>query len=103
MSWGAQNRSKDEKTPSVGRVMSEKPEPDCCPVQPYGMVPSLDGKGAMSYHFAGMDSLEGSSKKDEDTQKHTKAAKMVQNNRCRMELMVDGHLHSTPPDLYKTP
>jgi hypothetical protein len=24
MSWGAQNRSKDAKTPSAGRVMSEK-------------------------------------------------------------------------------
>jgi hypothetical protein len=35
MSWGAQNRSEDTKTPSVGRGMSKKPEPDCCPVQPY--------------------------------------------------------------------
>ena len=35
MSWGAQNRSKDAKTPSVGRAMSDKPELDRCPVQPY--------------------------------------------------------------------
>jgi hypothetical protein len=35
MSWRAQNRSKDAKTPSVGRGMSQKPEPDCRPVQPY--------------------------------------------------------------------
>ena len=35
MSWGAQNRFKDAKTPSVGRGMSEKPELDRCPVQPY--------------------------------------------------------------------
>jgi hypothetical protein len=37
----------------------------------------------------------GSSKKDENTQKHTKTIKMVQNDRSGMELMVDGHLHST--------
>ena len=35
MSWRAQNRSKDAKTPSVGPAMSDKPEPDRCPVQPY--------------------------------------------------------------------
>jgi hypothetical protein len=35
MSWGAQNRSKDAKTPSAGRAMSKKPELGCCPVQPY--------------------------------------------------------------------
>jgi hypothetical protein len=35
MSWGAQNRSKDAKTPSVGRGMSEKPEPGLWPVHPY--------------------------------------------------------------------
>jgi hypothetical protein len=35
MSWGAQNRSKDAKTPSAGRGMSENPKPDCCPIQPY--------------------------------------------------------------------
>jgi hypothetical protein len=35
MSWRAQNRSKDAKNPSVAGVWSQKPEPDCCPVQPY--------------------------------------------------------------------
>jgi hypothetical protein len=35
MSWRAQNRSEDAKTPSAGRGMSEKPELGCCPVQPY--------------------------------------------------------------------
>jgi hypothetical protein len=35
MSWGAQNRSKDAKTPSVGLAMLIKPEPVSCPVQPY--------------------------------------------------------------------
>jgi hypothetical protein len=35
MSWGAQNRSKDAKTPSVAGVWSKNPELDCCPVQPY--------------------------------------------------------------------
>jgi hypothetical protein len=34
MSWGAQNRSKDAKTPSVGRGMSENPEQGLWPVQP---------------------------------------------------------------------
>jgi hypothetical protein len=38
MSWGAQSRFKDAKTPSVGLAMSENPEPDCCPVQPYMRV-----------------------------------------------------------------
>jgi hypothetical protein len=35
MSWGAQSRSKDAKTPSVGLEMSQKPEPGLWPVQPY--------------------------------------------------------------------
>ena len=35
MSWGAQSRSEDAKTPSASRGMSQKPEPDCCPIQPY--------------------------------------------------------------------
>jgi hypothetical protein len=35
MSWGAQNRSKDAKTPSAGRGMSEKPELGLRPVQQY--------------------------------------------------------------------
>jgi hypothetical protein len=37
MSWGAQNRSKDAKTPSVAGGRSKKPELDCCPIQPYGV------------------------------------------------------------------
>jgi hypothetical protein len=37
MSWRAQNRSKDAKTPSGSRGRSQKPELDCCPVQPWGM------------------------------------------------------------------
>jgi hypothetical protein len=35
MSWGAQNRSKDAKTPSAGLAMSKKTEPGLWPVQPY--------------------------------------------------------------------
>jgi hypothetical protein len=35
MSWGAQNRSEDAKTPSAGPAMSENPEPGLWPVQPY--------------------------------------------------------------------
>ena len=35
MSWGAQSRSEDAKTPSVAGGRSEKPEPDPCPIQPY--------------------------------------------------------------------
>jgi hypothetical protein len=35
MSWGTQSRSEDAKTPSGPRAMSDKPEPDRCPVQPY--------------------------------------------------------------------
>ena len=35
MSWGAQNRSEDAKTPGVAGVRSDKPEPVSCPVQPY--------------------------------------------------------------------
>jgi hypothetical protein len=37
MSWRAQNRPEDAKTPSAGRGMSEKPEPDPCPIQPYAV------------------------------------------------------------------
>jgi hypothetical protein len=36
MSWGAQNRSKDAKTPSGSRGRSDKPEPGLWPVQQYG-------------------------------------------------------------------
>jgi hypothetical protein len=35
MSWGAQNRSKDAKTLSVGRAMSRKPKLELCGIQPY--------------------------------------------------------------------
>jgi hypothetical protein len=35
MSWRAQTRSKDAKTPSGSRGRSDKPEPDCCPIQQY--------------------------------------------------------------------
>jgi hypothetical protein len=35
MSWRAQSRSKDAKTPSTPRGRSENPEPDCCPIQLY--------------------------------------------------------------------
>jgi hypothetical protein len=34
MSWRAQNRSKDAKTTSAGRAMSENPEPGLWPIQP---------------------------------------------------------------------
>jgi hypothetical protein len=37
MSWRAQSRSKDATTPSVGRAISEKPELDLRPVQPYAV------------------------------------------------------------------
>jgi hypothetical protein len=33
MSWRAQNRSEDAKTPSAAPALSEKPELDCCPIQ----------------------------------------------------------------------
>jgi hypothetical protein len=39
MSWGAQNRSEDAKTPGVAGVRSDKPEPVSCPVQPYVLSP----------------------------------------------------------------
>jgi hypothetical protein len=41
MSWGAQNRSKDAKTPSVSRGRSKKTEPDCFPIQPYASSDQL--------------------------------------------------------------
>ena len=43
MSWGAQNRSKDAKTPSASRGMSKNPELGCCPVQ----SPAISNPGAM--------------------------------------------------------
>jgi hypothetical protein len=42
MSWGAQNRSEDAKTPSGSRGRSEKPELDRCPIQPY--MTTVDSK-----------------------------------------------------------
>jgi hypothetical protein len=41
MSWGAQNRSEDAKNPSVAGVRLIKPEPDCCPIQPYRNILSF--------------------------------------------------------------
>jgi hypothetical protein len=38
MSWGAQNRSKDAKTPSAAHGRSKKPEPDSWSIQPYAAV-----------------------------------------------------------------
>jgi hypothetical protein len=35
MSWGAQNRSKDAKTPSVARALSRKPKLALCGIQPF--------------------------------------------------------------------
>jgi hypothetical protein len=35
MSWGAQNRSKDEKTPTFALAMSRKSKPALCGIQPY--------------------------------------------------------------------
>jgi hypothetical protein len=48
MSWGAQNRSKDAKTPSVARALSDKPKPALCGIQPYlvtsntALIPARD-------------------------------------------------------------
>ena len=45
MSWRAQNRSKDAKTPSVAGFWSQKPELGPCPIQPYvrnGSVGSVE-------------------------------------------------------------
>jgi hypothetical protein len=41
MSWRAQNRSKDAKTPSGPRAMSENPEPGLWPIQQ--LPPPLPG------------------------------------------------------------
>ena len=46
MSWGAQNRSKDAKTLSVGRGTSEKPELDLWPIQQYLGLIAPAGHGA---------------------------------------------------------
>ena len=45
MSWRAQSRYKDAKTPSVGRGMSEKPELGLWPIQPYGWIGQQPGSG----------------------------------------------------------
>jgi hypothetical protein len=45
MSWGAQNRSKDAKTPSVAGVVPEKSELDLWPVQPYPPAPAVGQRG----------------------------------------------------------
>jgi hypothetical protein len=42
MSWGAQNRSKDAKTPSASRGMSEKTKLELCGIQPYTLTRELD-------------------------------------------------------------
>ena len=54
MSWGAQNRSKDAKTPSVGPAMSGKPELDRCPVtiETDGLTEETDG--LTDGHMAGL-------------------------------------------------
>ena len=56
MSWRAQNRSKDAKTPSVAGVWSQNPEPDCCPIQPYHVLDttSLD---TMSLDITSLDTI----------------------------------------------
>jgi hypothetical protein len=46
MSWGAQNRSKDAKTPNVARALSEKPQLELCGIQPYSAsrLPGVRGR-----------------------------------------------------------
>jgi hypothetical protein len=46
MNWGAQNRSKDAKTPSAGLAMSKNPEPGLWPVQPYSFSITNRAAGA---------------------------------------------------------
>ena len=53
MSWGAQSRSKDAKTPSAGLAMSKKPEPGLWPVQPYSQW------GTHAFRVGGMNELQG--------------------------------------------
>jgi hypothetical protein len=43
MSWGAQNRSKDAKTPSASRGMSENPNLELCGIQPYSWLHGYSG------------------------------------------------------------
>jgi hypothetical protein len=42
MSWRAQNRSKDAKTPSASRGRSRKPKPALCGIQPYARSLTYD-------------------------------------------------------------
>jgi hypothetical protein len=45
MSWGAQNRPEDAKTPSVAGGRSEKPELDLWPIQQYVHMGYLQAVG----------------------------------------------------------
>jgi hypothetical protein len=49
MSWGAQNRSKDAKTPSVAGGRSRKPKPALCGIQPYWQFVSSYWQFAANY------------------------------------------------------
>jgi hypothetical protein len=51
MSWGAQNRSEDAKTPSGSRGRSDKPELGLWPVQPYEFRTSAGPPGLHSFPF----------------------------------------------------
>jgi hypothetical protein len=42
MNWGAQNRSKDAKTPSGSRGRSRNPKLALCGIQPYSRFSELD-------------------------------------------------------------
>jgi hypothetical protein len=53
MSWGAQNRYKDAKTPNVGRGRSENPEPDLRPVQQYLAEVETKGESQQSARSSG--------------------------------------------------
>jgi hypothetical protein len=44
MSWGAQNRSKDARTPSAAGGRSENPERDLWPIPPYCAAIGVDPK-----------------------------------------------------------
>jgi hypothetical protein len=60
MSWGAQSRSEDAKTPGVAGVRSDKPELGSCPVQPY-LLSALCALHAMFAIFDFLSSVSGSS------------------------------------------
>jgi hypothetical protein len=60
MSWGAQSRSEDAKTPSASRGRSQKPELGCCPIQPHmKLSTSLNGPQRTSYAFIKVSISEG--------------------------------------------